>query len=311
MITILDPGPQTTIQDLGRAGQLRFGIPASGAVDRFAFIVANRLVGNADTAAGMECTLVGPRFTAQHACAIAVTGAQMPITVNGAEAPEWTTLLLQPGDVVRLGAARAGLRGYVAVGGGIDVPPVLGSRSTYLRGRLGGLHGRALKKGDCLPVLASAMPRPWRLADCARPRYPSEVVVKVVLGPQSDRFTAEGLATFLSTPYAMLPQSDRMGARLHGAPIAHVAGHDIVSDGIALGSVQVPGDGQPIVLLVDRQSTGGYTKIATVCSFEIGRVGQLRPGQTLRFEAIGIEAAHRMLREVMAELERLPREECA
>jgi len=311
MITLLDPGPQTTIQDLGRTGQLRFGIPASGAADRFAFIVANRLVGNEDAAAAMECTLAGPRFTVEHACAVAVTGAQMPITVNGTQAPAWTTLLLQPGDVVRLGAARTGLRGYVAISGGIDAPLVLGSRSTYLRGRLGGLHGRALREGDCLPVLACDMPRPWRLADCAIPRYPSEVVVKVVLGPQHDRFTAEGLATFLSTPYAMLPQSDRMGARLRGAPIAHAAGHDIVSDGIALGSVQVPGDGQPIVLLLDRQSTGGYTKIATVCSFEIGRVGQLRPGQTLRFESVGIEAAHRMLREAVAMLEHLPREECA
>lgn len=311
MITILDPGPQTTIQDLGRAGQLRLGIPASGAVDRFAFIVANRLVGNADGAAGLECTLLGPRFTTQHACAIAVTGAQMPITINGAEASAWTTLLLQPGDEVRLGAARTGLRSYVTFGGGIDVPLVLGSRSTYLRGRLGGLHGRALKKGDVLSLLASRMPRPWRLAARAVPRHASEVVVKVVLGPQRDRFTAEGLTAFLSSPYAMLPQSDRMGARLHGAPIAHAAGHDIVSDGIALGSVQVPGDGQPIILLLDRQSTGGYTKIATVCSFEIGRVGQLRPGQTLRFEAVGIEAAHRLLRETASMLEHLPREECA
>jgi antagonist of KipI len=311
MIAILDPGPQTTIQDLGRTGQLHCGVPPAGAMDRFAFVVANRLAGNADGAAAMECTLAGPRFTAQHACAMAVTGAEMPITINGAAAPGWTTLSLRPGDEVKLGTARTGLRGYVAIGGGIDVPLVLGSRSTYLRGGLGGWHGRALKKGDRLAVFASNMPRPWRLADRAIPRYSSEIVVKAVLGPQRDRFTAQGLATFLSMPYAMLPQSDRMGARLCGAPIAHAAGHDIVSDGIALGSVQVPGDGQPIILLLDRQSTGGYTKIATVCSFEIGRVGQLRPGQAIRFEAVGVEEAHRLLREAASMLDQLPREECA
>jgi allophanate hydrolase subunit 2 len=153
------------------------------------------------------------------------------------------------------------------------------------------------------------MPRQWRLARHAVPAYPSEVAIRVVLGPQHERFTAEGIATFLSTPYTMLPQSDRMGARLRGQRIAHVSGHDIVSDGIALGSVQVPGDGQPIILMLDRQSTGGYTKAATVCSFDIWRVGQLRPGQSIRFQAVSIDEAHRMLRESGRLLEQLPMEE--
>jgi len=297
MIRILDPGPQTTVQDLGRPGHLRYGIPPSGPIDRAAFVVANRLVGNADGAAGLECTVMGPRFEAETACAIAVTGAEMPVTVSGAEAPAWTTVRLRAGDVVKLGAARAGVRAYVALSGGIDVPLVLGSRATYLRGRLGGLGGRALRKDDQLALLP-APPAPTRRATPAVVDLATCPEIRVVLGPQADRFTSEGIATLLESEYEMLPQSDRMGARLRGPRIAHARGHDIISDGIALGSIQVPGDGQPIALLVDRQSTGGYTKIATICSFDIGRLGQVRPGQRLRFRAIELPEAHRLLRDL-------------
>ena len=308
MMVVLEPGAQTTVQDGGRFGYLRLGVPPSGPIDRFAFAVANRLVGNADAAA-LECTLLGPRLAAETACSVAVAGADMPIRINGAEAPAWTTLRLAPGDILKLGAARAGVRTYVAFSGGIDVPQVLGSRSTYLRGGLGGLAGRALKKGDRLAVLTAVPPRPWRLARRAIPTYPGEIRVRVVLGPQHERFTVKGMATLLSSSYTMLPQSDRMGARLRGERIEHAAGHDIVSDGIALGAVQVPGDGQPIILLRDRQSTGGYTKAATVCSFDIDRVGQLRPGQGLRFEAVTIETAHQLLRESDQMLGQLPKED--
>jgi antagonist of KipI len=302
MIRILEPGALTTVQDLGRPGHLRYGIPPSGPMDRTAFIVANRLVGNADGAAGLECTVLGPRFEAQTPCAIAVTGAAMPVTVNGAEAPAWTTLLVKPGDVVKLGPARAGVRAYVAFSGGVDVPLALGSRATYLRGRLGGLAGRALRKDDRLAVFAAPCPavRRARAGVSASPDPAPEI--RVVLGPQADRFTGEGIATLLGNDYEMLPQSDRMGARLRGPRIAHTRGHDIISDGIALGSIQVPGDGQPIALLVDRQSTGGYTKIATVCSVDIGRLGQVKPGHRLRFRAIDLAEAHQALRQWHASL---------
>ncbi len=311
MIEILDPGPQTTVQDLGRFGQLRYGIPPSGPVDGFAFVLANRLVGNPDGAAGLECTLVGPRFEVGASCAVAVAGADMPVTVNGREAPGWTTLVLGPGDVVKLGPARSGVRSYVAFSGGLECPLVMGSRSTYLRGQLGGLEGRALRKGDRLRIAAAAPPPRWRVARRAVPDYTGEPTVRVVLGPQADRFTKEGIGALLESAYAMLPQSDRMGARLSGARITHSRGHDIISDGIALGSIQVPGDGQPIVLLVDRQSTGGYTKIATVCSFDVGRVGQLRPGQSLRFRAVTVHEARRLLCLADAVLEAGLREEIA
>lgn len=297
MIVIVDPGPQTTVQDLGRFGQLRYGIPPSGPMDRDAFVLANRLVGNTDSAAALECTVIGARFQVHAACAIAVTGAEMPVTINGAEAPRWTTLMVKAGDAVKVGAARAGLRSYIAFSGGIDVPAVMGSRSTYLRGGLGGFEGRALRNQDRLSLLPASLPRVWRAARDAVPDYATEPEIRVVLGPQADRFTEDGIAAFLGSPYEMLPQSDRMGARLRGERVSHTRGHDIISDGIVLGSIQIAGDGQPIVMLVDRQSTGGYTKLATVCSFDIGRIGQLKPGRLMRFRAISVDEAHRLFRE--------------
>jgi biotin-dependent carboxylase-like uncharacterized protein len=296
VIRIVDPGPQTTVQDLGRVGHLRYGIPPSGPLDVRAFVIANRLVGNSDGAAALEATVLGPRFTVETAGAIAVTGADAPVTVNGAAAEAWATLPLAAGDTVRIGAARAGIRIYVAFAGGLDIPPVLGSRATYLRGRLGGLQGRSLKRDDVLRSFPAAGPPIRRVPESAIPPLEREPEIRVVLGPQADRFTAEGVAAFFGGAYEMLPQSDRMGARLFGPRIAHARGHDIISDGIALGSVQVPGDGQPIVLLVDRQSTGGYTKVATVGSFDIGRISQVKPGQRLRFVAVDVAEAHRLRR---------------
>lgn len=297
MIRILDAGAQTTVQDLGRPGQLRYGVPPSGPVDRAAFVVANRLVGNPDGAAGLECTVLGPRFEVRAPRALALTGALMPLTVNGVDAPGWTTVAVKAGDVVKVGPTRAGVRAYVAFSGGLDVPLVLGSRSTYLRGRLGGLEGRALRKDDRLALFAAPLPPLRRARAGIVPALDASPEIRVVLGPQADRFTGEGIEAFLGGEYEMLPQSDRMGARMRGPRIAHTRGHDIISDGIALGSIQVPGDGQPIALLVDRQSTGGYTKVATVCSFDIGRLGQVKPGQRLHFRAVTLDEAQRMLRQ--------------
>ena len=309
MIRVLDPGPLTTVQDLGRAGQLRFGIPPSGPMDRESFILANRLVGNPEGAAGLECTVAGPRLSIEAPCTLAVTGADAPVTVNGTPVRSWATLRLGVGDVVKIGAATSGARLSIAVAGGIDVPEVLGSRSTYVRGRLGGYAGRALRKDDLLrihgvPAPPERWPERWIHPD-ALPEVETEPTLRVVLGPQADRFTDEGIATLLTSAYEMLPQSDRMGARLSGPRITHTSGHDIVSDGIALGSIQVPGDGQPIVLLVDRQSTGGYTKIATMCSFDVRRLSQVRPGRRVRFQAVTVEQAHELLRAHRAALDQI------
>lgn len=301
---VVEPGPQTTVQDLGRQGYLRYGIPPSGPMDREAFLLANRLVGNPEEAAALECTLKGPRLEARGETVVAVTGAEMPVTVNGLPAPRWEAVWVRPGDVLQLGMAQAGCRAYLAVAGGLDVPPALGSRATYLRGRLGGVEGRALQKGDLLPVGPPARPldalEGRRLRRDLVPRYPEEVECRVILGPQDERFTEEGIEAFLTGPYQVTPQADRMGYRLKGPRITHRRGHDIASDGIPLGGIQVPGEGQPIVLLVDRQSTGGYTKIATVITPDIGRVGQTKPGHWIRFRRVSLAEAHALLRDEAA-----------
>jgi biotin-dependent carboxylase-like uncharacterized protein len=294
-LVVVDAGLLTTIQDLGRFGHQRVGVPPSGPIDRAAFVMANRLVGNPDDAAGLECTIKGPRLEARQPAVVAVTGAPMGFTVNGQDAPSWTAVRVRPGDVIAFQMASAGCRAYLAVAGGIDVPPVLGSRATYLRGRLGGLGGRQLQKGDALPVGVAAPDAGGTsrtVPSARRPDYPAERECRVILGPQDDRFTAEGIRAFLEGPYDVTPQADRMGYRLKGPEIPHARGHDIVSDGIPLGGIQVPGERQPIVLLVDRQTTGGYTKIATVIGVDIGAIGQTRPGQRIRFRRVSLEEAH-------------------
>ncbi len=265
-------------------------------MDPEAFVLANRLVGNPDGAAGLECTLMGPRIEFTDERVVAITGANMSPVLNGAATPMWQAARVHAGDVLKLGPARAGVRAYIAIAGGVETPPALGSRSTYVRGQLGGVGGRALRTGDVLPLGPATTTALGRVrADCV-PDYSAEPEIAVVLGPQDDRFTAAGIAALLGGPYEMTPQSDRMGARLRGAVIEHARGHDIISDGVPLGGIQVVGDGQPIVLLVDRQSTGGYTKIATVCSFDIGRIGQVKPGQRLGFRRVDVGQAHAELR---------------
>ena len=302
-LLVHDAGPQTTVQDLGRRGSLREGVPPSGPMDREAFLLANRLVGNAGDAAGLECTVIGPRLEFADERWVAVTGATMAVTLNGAAMPRWAAFQVKPGEILRLGPAASGVRAYLAVSGGIDTPLSLGSRSTYLRGQLGGHHGRALKKGDSLPLGAPSGGAPARVLEPFIPDYAEAPVVRVVLGPQDDRFTARGIAALFDAPYEMTPQADRMGARLRGARIEHTRGHDIISDGVAFGGIQVVGDGQPIVLLADRQSTGGYTKIGTVCSFDIGRVGQVKPGQRLSFKRVTVAEAHELGRAYRGELD--------
>jgi antagonist of KipI len=297
-LAVVDPGLLTTVQDLGRFGYQRVGVPTSGPMDRLAFVVANRLVGNEDGAAALECTIKGPRLEVRQPAVVAVTGAAMGFTVNGHAAPDWTAIRARPGDILAFQMASAGCRAYLAVAGGIDVPLALGSRATYLRGRLGGLGGRAIQKGDALPVgkAGAGSAREGRAVPAAlRPAYPAERECRVILGPQDDRFTPDGIRAFLEGPYDVTPQADRMGYRLKGPTITHARGHDIVSDGIPLGGIQVPGEGQPIVLLADRQTTGGYTKIATVIGVDIGAIGQTRPGQRIRFRQVSLEEAHAAL----------------
>ncbi|OAS91971.1 biotin-dependent carboxyltransferase family protein [Achromobacter dolens] len=287
------PGMLTTVQDLGRPGHEHMGVPPSGAMDPGALRVANALIGNAPDAAALEFTLLGGRLRVLGAdCVIAFAGnAALHVGAIGtsparALAP-WQSHRVPAGASLTIGPLERGVRGYLAVGGGIAVTPVLGSASTLTRARLGGLDGRALARGDLLATGAGRRrsPRRWLTAREAQWFY-RDGPIGVVLGPQQDHFAPGEIARFLGATYHLAPQSDRMGLRLTGPAIAHARGADIITDPIAAGSIQIPGAGQPLIAMNDRQTTGGYPKIATVISADLPRLAQMRPGQPLRFEAL-------------------------
>lgn len=296
---VLEPGTYTTVQDLGRSGYAQFGVPESGALDAFALEAANRLVGNAPAAAGLEVTQAGLTLRALAPTVIAATGADLGLQINGVDAASWCVQSVGPGDIVRFAERRLGVRAYVAVAGGIDVPLVMGSRSTYVRGRLGGFGGRVLRRGDVLPV--GVPPPEWRrrIGLCLPPslrRFGMPQPVRVIPGPQVERFVPLALQRLCNAPYVVTPQSDRMGYRLQGPRLPYVDESDHISDGIAPGSIQVPGDGQPIVLLADRQTTGGYPKIATVISADLDFLAHVWPGELVTFRRIDIDRAHELRR---------------
>jgi antagonist of KipI len=303
---VLQPGLLTTVQDRGRFGYQKYGVPVSGAVDDTALRLGNRLVGNPPDAAGLEITALGATLRVCADQVIALTGAEIHANLDGAPVPHSTSLGVRAGQVLSIGSCGRGLRCYLAIAGGVEVPVVLGSRATNLVARFGGYRGRALAAGDILEAGPAAappevlsrrtLPAQWR------PRFESPLTVRVVLGPQADAFTAEGVETFLASPYQVTQQTDRMGCRLEGPTIAHRAAADILSDWIPPGAVQVPGNGKPIVLLADRQTTGGYTKIATVIAPDLARVAQCRPGDGIRFQAVTPEAARAIVREFEAAL---------
>ncbi len=300
LLRVLVPGPLTSVQDLGRYGLGDQGIAPAGAMDSLALRLGNLVVGNLPGAAALEMTLVGPTLAVEGGGVVALAGAPFEAwleTVSGERRAitPWRAVRVRDGDRLRIGGAQQGARAYLCVAGGIDVPLHHGSRATHLGAGLGGLAGRALREGDRLPV---GTPR-QSLDDLAGrqlrrdlwPPYPVEAVVRVILGPQAEGFTPDAVATFLSAAYTVEPDSNRMGVRLSGPQLGHVDGADLTSEGIALGAVQVPHSGRPIILMADRQTTGGYTKIATVIGADIGVVGQARPGARLRFEAVTVEAA--------------------
>ncbi|MDE2686087.1 MAG: biotin-dependent carboxyltransferase family protein [Chloroflexota bacterium] len=297
-LKIIQPGMLSTIQDRGRYGYQRFGMPTAGAMDTFALRAANALLGNDDNAACIEATVLGPRVEILVDIRIAITGADLSPRLNGEPLPMWTAVRAGKGDTLDFGGPADGVRAYIAVSGGIDVPQVMGSRATYMKAAIGGIDGKPLRAGDILNVDgtdstgADAEARPdGIMPQDAIPQYGSEHVARVVLGPQDASFTAKGINTLLSAPYTVSINSDRMGYRLEGDPIEHVDGADVISDGTPLGTIQVPGDGQPIILLADRGTTGGYTKIATVISPDLSKIAQAMPGHTISFRAVTVEEA--------------------
>ncbi len=300
-LEILRPGLLTTVQDRGRFGCQQYGVPVSGAVDDLALRVANLLVGNPETAAGLEMTVAGPRLRIVQDVVLALTGAEFMAELDGQPVPWYESFHANRGQELNLRGCRRGVRGYLAVGGGIDVPTVLGSRSTCLAAHFGGFQGRALAVGDRLPVIPRpGAPEEWTGRSAPRwlrPEYPPTAPLRVVLGPQDAAFTEEGVRVFLESTYRVTPRADRMGCRLDGPPIAHRGSADIISDWVPMGGVQVPGDGKPIVLLADRQTTGGYPKIATVIGPDIRVMAQRRPGEAVCFRAISAPDAQQAARE--------------
>lgn len=326
-IAVLEAGPLTTVQDAGRAGYAARGFRTCGACDGYALRVANLLAGNGDAGlAVLEMTLRGGAFRFEEDAVFALAGAELQPLLDERPVPCFAPVFAPAGSTLRLAAARTGLRGYLAVFGGIDTPPVMGSRSTDLKCRLGGLEGRALRAGDILPVgadgaaararwqsikargadrplgdpAARAPARPWRF--CAGQKTP---LFRAVAGPQTRAFTPEGLRTFTETTYTLTPDCDRMACKLRGAVIGTVRGADIISDGIVAGSVQVSANGQPIVMLADHQTTGGYAKIATVIGADLPSLAQLRPGQTLAFTFVTAAQAVAAARQQAARLEQI------
>ncbi len=294
VVEVLDPGLLTTVQDAGRTGHRRTGVSGAGPVDAHAHAAANRAVGNREDAAGLECTVAGPSLVFLAPLRFAVAGADLGAVLERAELGAWPVplgagVLARPGNVLRFTGRRSGCRAYVALRGGIDVPAVLGSRATDLPSGFGGVAGRALAASDRLAVSATAgdgaVPR-----DSPRERHAASSTVRVLLGPQADRFDAETVARFLASPWRVGAASDRVGCRLEGEPLRHRGPAEILSDGMVPGSVQVPPDGRPIVLMADGPTTGGYPKIGTIVTADLPRLAQLMPGEgEVRFEAVRVE----------------------
>jgi len=292
LIEVQSPGLLTTVQDLGRHGYGRLGVTPSGAADPVALRLGNLLVGNPAGAPALEMTLTGGTFLFPEGAVAALAGAEF------GGAAWWTTLEIGAGRTLTLGAAREGARCYLSVRGGIAVPLWLGSASTHLACGLGGFHGRRLRRGDVLEIGAAA--GSWRrlaLSVQAREHFAPSKVLRVTAGPEWERFDAAAREAFLSQTYRVSEDSDRAGLRLQGAPLETPGFGRMITEGVDLGAVQVPPSGQPIILFVEQQTTGGYPRIAVMATVDLHRVGQLRPGDEVRCVRVSLEEAVALARE--------------
>ncbi|MBD8869667.1 5-oxoprolinase subunit C family protein [Nocardioides donggukensis] len=282
-LLVVDPGALSTVQDLGRLGWAHLGVPRAGALDRPAAALANRLVGNPTEAAVIETTMTGLRLTAERGHWFVVTGAPCPVRVDGVPAGHGQPTWAPAGSAVEVGAAETGVRSYVAVAGGIAVPPVLGSRSTDT---LAGVGPPRLAAGDRLPVGTPLGPP--QAHDTPRPATPGPL--RVHPGPRADWFGPDALDRLCDADWSVAADSDRVGLRLRGEPLVRARGGELASEGMVLGSVQVPPDGQPVLFLADHPVTGGYPVVAVVPADDLHRCAQLRPGDLLRFRRAGLPA---------------------
>ena len=303
---MLAPGGFTTVQDKGRFGFQQMGVPVCGVLDTFAGDMANLLVGNDPGRAVLEITVMGPSLKFLAPMDVAVTGAKMDMTLNSRPVDQWRSIRVKPEDILTISQVQAGCRAYLAVTGGIKVPLVMGSCSTYVGGGIGGFKGRPLQAGDILG--AHEVPLPARERAVRKdliPDYPSHVVLRAVPGPQDDYFD-RGLTTLFTTRYMVTPRANRMGYRLQGDKVSIKPGmpKSIVSEPSMPGGIQIPADEQPIILLVE-QTVGGYAKIATVISTDIPKLAQATPGDTVAFEKIDLNAAHQIFRDEKSKLAKI------
>ena len=310
---VLHPGVLTTVQDRGRAGHQRQGIPVSGAMDELSLRVANLLVGNDEGAAALELTLMGPTLRFDEQTLIAFGGADIGASVDGTRIPPWRAVCIAAGAIVTMDAAVRGCRAYLAVAGGIEVPPVLGSRATYLRAALGGVEGRALRRGDVLAFGAApelshriaaatlegaaagkvALAR-WSTAPTLIPFFASGRPVRLLESEHTTMLTAQSVERLWAAEFRIGAQSDRMGYRLEGPNLELTEPVEILSEAVAFGTVQLPPGGNPIVLMADRQTTGGYPRVGEVASIDLPLVAQLKPGDRLRFRPVSLVEAQRL-----------------
>jgi antagonist of KipI len=306
VIQVLEPGLFTTVQDLGREGFGPMGVSASGAADKISLRMGNRLLANHQGAPGLEMTLLGGTFAFPDGAVLALAGSDFGATLEEKPIELWRAHVAKPKQVLRLGPTRSGARCYLCVQGGIEVEPFLGSASTHILSGLGGLEGRALRKGDELkigtryvkslaPFSASKPDREWALSPRTMEVLEPRKVVCVTDGPQSGWFSEGAKRVFYESTYRVAEDSNRMGIRLQGAAIPAPAGGEMISEGVALGAIQVPEGGQPIILFVEQQTTGGYPKIANVISADFHRLGQLRPRDEIRFQRVEPLGARSML----------------
>lgn len=313
MLKILKPGLLSTVQDLGRIGYQKQGVIASGVMDPVAHRIANLLVGNDQNEASLEMTLAGPKIEFQESALISICGGDLAPHINGEPVKQWRPVYVQKGSVLTFGQAKEGCRAYLAVAGGIDVPVVMESRSTYMRAEIGGFHGRSLESNDELMI---GTPSPsaeetleelereandqpfvemdWYVATDFAPQFQEDQPIRVIKGREFELFTTESQQALFSETFKVSSKSDRMGYRLEGAELSLENKQSMISEAVAFGTIQVPSNGQPIVLLADRQTTGGYPKIAQIASVDLPVIGQMKPGATISFEEITLEEAQKL-----------------
>lgn len=308
-IRILKGGMYTTVQDLGRTGYQSQGFPVAGVMDVRSFKIANLLLDNPENEAVLEFTLIGPTLEFTSATIVAITGGDFQPEVNGEPAPMYTALYMNKGDILKFKSARTGSRGYIAFSSYLDIPVVMGSRCTNTKSGIGGFKGRKLQAGDYINFRIKRRYLPFFLSRKLELDEfdQEEAEIRVIMGPQDDMFSRQGIETFLNSEYTVTSDFDRMGCRLEGPFIAQKETSDIISDGTVFGSVQVPSHGKPIILLADRQTTGGYAKIATVASVDIPKVVQRKTDHKIRFRAITVEEAQELYLEEVQELDGMRR----